>query len=81
MGLTEKVVGMIPGLATGITAVFSKVGGWDSVYTHLKNNSLDMAAQSLIRQFSGVRLGGIGGQDQTQIDIFRSVNPLELGEF
>jgi hypothetical protein len=80
MGLKSALTKWIPPISTFVTFMFTRPGGWGSVYDHLKANNLDMAAQSGIRQMTGVRLGGIGGQNKTQWDAFASLNPINFDE-
>jgi hypothetical protein len=66
------------GLATSVLA--SPGAGWGSAINQIQGGQPIEALQSFIRAWTGVRIGGIGGQSNTEIDIFKTLNPFDLSE-
>lgn len=69
---------------TGLTAgVFNHTSdGWGSVVECLKDGWFEGAAQSFMRQLTGIRLGGIGGTSghPTEINWQAALNPFNLDD-
>jgi len=52
--------------------------GWSSVADNFSAGNYVGAAQSFLAAWTGLRLGGIGGQAETEIDIFGVINPFDM---
>lgn len=64
------------GLAVSIVA--SPGDGWGSVLEKVQNGAWDQAAQSFISSWTGLKIGGIGGQATTEFDAMKSLNPFDF---
>ncbi len=52
--------------------------GWSSPVSAIENGQMDLAAQSFIASWTGFKMGGIGGQEKSEFDAFRALNPLDM---
>lgn len=66
----------ITGIATSILA--SPEPGWSSVMKAIQDGWFEGAAQSFIASWTGVKLGGIGGQTNTEFNMMEALNPFDL---
>lgn len=81
MTIMDKAKRIVPGLAGLVTFLFTPPAqGWSTVARNIELNQMDMALQSAVASISGVRLGGIGGQANTEIPVGAVLNPLNLTE-
>jgi len=67
---------VITGMVTSIYAPPNP--GWGSVMQKVQAGAFDQAAQSFVAAWTGLRLGGIGGQAETQIDVMGVINPFDM---
>lgn len=67
------------GIGLGVSILAPPVSGWTSVLQNAKVGAYDKAFQSFVASWTGIRIGGIGGQANTEIDIMRTLNPLDFG--
>lgn len=67
---------VITGMVTSIYAPPNP--GWGSVMQKVQAGQFDQAAQSFVASWTGLRLGGIGGQAETQIDVMGVINPFDM---
>jgi len=69
---------VIAGLGTSILA--PPAPGWTSALENIKCNRMDMAFQSFVRAWTGLAIGGIGGQGETYFNVMDTLNPLTMNE-
>ena len=76
MGTLKKIVPMISTIAAVLWVEPSP--GWGTVKDKLDAKQYDQAAQSFIAGMTGLRLGPIGGQMTTELDVFGTLNPVDF---
>lgn len=52
--------------------------GWSSTYDNIVGGRYDQALQSYIAAWTGIRIGPIGGQRTTEIDLAGILNPFDM---
>lgn len=76
ISLAKKVV---PAIATGISILYSKPApGYGNVYDAIQEKNYKVAGQAFIAGMTGIKIGGIGGQTETDFRVFEALNPIEL---
>jgi hypothetical protein len=66
------------GLATSLFA--EPAPGWETPMHAIQRGSPEFAMQSLLRSWTGIALGGIGGQQTTYFNAFDTFNPFNFSE-
>ena len=66
------------GLATSVFAPAAP--GWSTPYQNITDGHFDMAVQGLIRAWTGVAIGGIGGQPETSFNAWDALNPFDMND-
>jgi hypothetical protein len=78
MTLESALKKIVPITATICTMAFQPAApGWGTIKEHIQNKQGWLVAQDIVAGFSGIRLKG-GGQGQTDIDVFGTLNPIDF---
>lgn len=76
----DKRLPLSAGIGLGVSVFAPPWSGWSTVAQNLQARAYDKAFQSFVCAWTGIRIGGIGGQQNTEIDIGRTLNPLNLAD-
>jgi len=74
----DKRLPLSAGIGLGVSVFAPPWNGWSSVAQNIQAGAYDKAFQSFVCGWTGIRIGGIGGQKNTEIDIGRTLNPMNL---
>jgi len=66
------------GIGLGVSILAPPVSGWTTVLDAAKTGQYDKAFQSFVASWTGLRIGGIGGQANTEIDVMKTLNPFDF---
>lgn len=78
MTLESGLKKVVPIFATLFTMAYTPAApGWGTLLEHIENKQGGLVIQDIVAGFSGVRLKG-GGQGQTDIDLFGTLNPIDF---
>lgn len=64
----------------GVSVVAPAAPGWEPALSAIKRGAWDFALQSFVRSWTGIAIGGIGGQSETSFDLAATLNPLNFNE-
>jgi hypothetical protein len=71
-------------LSVGIGLVTSFVAppapGWETPMSALQRGDFATTMQSLVRSWTGLAIGGIGGQQNTSFNMMNTLNPFNMNE-
>jgi len=69
----------ISGMATiATTLLASPAPGWSSAYDKIQAGKFPEAGQSALASLTGIKIGGIGGQVNTEIPWQKIINPFDM---
>ena len=74
----DKRIPISGGAGLAVSILASPGDGFGSAFEKVQAGSFDQAFQSFLSSWTGVNLGGIGGQGETEFDLMKSINPLDL---
>lgn len=67
------------GIGLGVSLMAPPANGWSTVMDNLKAGRMDMAMQSFVNSWTGLAIGGIGGQQNTSFNMTGLINPFDFG--
>jgi len=79
LNILGKLKTFVPVVATVVSILYIPANpGWGLLKDQVKAKKYDLAAQSFVAGMSGLRLGPIGGQRKTEIDVVGTLNPVDF---
>jgi hypothetical protein len=79
MRILSKLKPFVAPIATILSILYVPPNpGWGTVKQKIDAKQYDQAAQSFIAGMTGLRLGGIGGQVNTEFDVVGTLNPVDF---